>query len=111
MRAGPGFDEVEEARLRALLERTRELGYARRDPRTRPLETTTLGVPLMERGRIAALMTISFYRSAVAPARIEEDVVRPLMETRANIEHALEFVLSSGDAPGPPADEEIGPDF
>jgi IclR family mhp operon transcriptional activator len=111
LRAGPGFDEEEEARLRALLERTRALGYARRDPRTRPLETTTLGVPLMERGKIAALMTISFYRSAVAPARIEEDVVRPLMETRANIEHALEFVLSGADAPGPPPDEEIGPDF
>jgi IclR family mhp operon transcriptional activator len=111
LRADPGFGEIEEARLRAMLERIRTLGYSRRDPRTRPFETTTLGVPLMERGQVAALMTISFYRSAVAPARIDEDIVRPLMETRANIEHALDFVISDGHTPGPPPDEEIGPDF
>ena len=106
-----GLDETEEARFRALLERTRAQGYARRDPRTKPYETTTLGVPLMERGRIAALMTISFYRLAVPPGRVDEDVVRPLMDTRANIEHALDCVVFDGEASGPPPEPGIGLDF
>jgi IclR family mhp operon transcriptional activator len=106
-----GFDEVEEARLMAMLACIRADGYARRDPRTRPFETTTLGVPLMEHGRVAALMTISFYRSAVPPAEIAERVVGPLNETRANIEHALEVMYADAGVAGPAQPGAIGLDF
>lgn len=108
---GRGFGEVEETRFRCLLERIRSLGYARRDPRTWPFETATLGVPVMENGGVAALMTISFYRSALPHARIQKEVVEPLMATRDRIEQALACTSPDGEQPGPEAGEVIGPDF
>jgi IclR family mhp operon transcriptional activator len=53
---------------------------------------TTLGVPIMERDKVAAVMSVSFFKSSVDPGRIKEDVLAPLLDTRTNIEHALDFI-------------------
>ncbi len=65
----------------------------------------------MAQGRVAALMTISFYTSAIPAAHVDERVARPLIETRANIEHALEFMYADASVPGPGPGSEIGLDF
>ena len=59
LRADParGFDEAEERRFRALLDRIRRDGFAMRDPRTKPYRTTTLAVPIREDAIVHALMS------------------------------------------------------
>ena len=110
---GDGFDEQDEARFRALLERSRQVGHARRDPRTPPFETTTLAVPLMQRGRVAALMTVSFYRRALTGSRIVDEALNPLAETRTNIEHALELMYSwnGGETVAKVGTDDLRPGF
>ncbi len=87
--AGRKFDALEERRFRALLERVRRDGYAVRDPRTKPYRTTTLAVPLRDETCVKALMTISFFTTAIAKSEIAERVVAPLFATQAQIEDAL----------------------
>jgi IclR family mhp operon transcriptional activator len=86
------FGDAEERQLRALLDSVRSDGYASRDPRTKPYRMTTLGVPLLEDDRIQAVMSVSFFRSAVRNEQIGEQILAPLMTTRTNIEHALAFM-------------------
>ncbi len=86
------FDSEEEEIYRNRLEQVRRAGYAVRDPRTEPLRMTTFGVPIIENGRVAAVMSVSFYSSAVPHSEIAETILNPLMETRYNIEHALDFL-------------------
>lgn len=86
------FGRVEEDVFRHLLRHVRRTGYAVRDPRTEPSRMTTFGVPIVEHGSVEAVMSVSFFTSAVAHAEIRDNVLRPLIETRANIEHALEFM-------------------
>lgn len=90
------FGEPEERRLRLLLDRIRRDGYAVRDPRTPPFRITTLGVPIMEGGVVQALVSVSFFTSAVPRNQLHSQIVEPLLASRANIEHALQFIGTSG---------------
>lgn len=89
--ASRGFGEDEEREFRALLERVRRDGYAMRDPRTKPLRTTTLAVPIREREFVHALVSISFFTTAVPRGKVYDQIVVPLQETIARIEQALAF--------------------
>lgn len=88
------FGAREETVFRNLLERVRRAGYATRDPRTEPLRMTTFGVPITEKNKVAAVMSVSFFKSSVPARDVHEQILRPLLETRLNIEHALEFISS-----------------
>lgn len=86
------FGDREEAVFRRLLDRIRHAGYAMRNPRTKPVRMTTFGVPLMENGAVAAVMSVSFFTSSMSPKEAKEAVLAPLIETSINIEHALAFI-------------------
>jgi IclR family mhp operon transcriptional activator len=86
------FGPKEEAAFRQHLKRARSAGYAMRDPRTEPARMTTFGVPLMEKDKVAAVMSVSFFTSSVPPKDVKKAVLKPLIETRLNIEHALAFI-------------------
>ncbi|MBX3575410.1 MAG: helix-turn-helix domain-containing protein [Mesorhizobium sp.] len=85
------FGPREELAFRNRLDHIRRTGYSMRDPRTEPLRMTTLGVPILERDKVAAVMSVSLFKS-VNPGRITKDVLAPLLETRTNIEEALDFI-------------------
>jgi IclR family mhp operon transcriptional activator len=89
---GRGFGEEDEARFRVLLGEVCRDGYATRDPRTKPYRTTTLAMPIRQADSVQALVSISFFTTAVARERIVERIVAPLRETTANIEQALAFL-------------------
>jgi IclR family mhp operon transcriptional activator len=86
------FGIKEELAFRHRLDRIRAAGYAVRDPRTEPLRMTTFGVPIMEENKVAAVMSVSFFKTSVAPSKVKEEVLSPLLETRTDIEHALDFI-------------------
>ncbi len=112
MRADPKrkFDTFEELRFRALLDRVRTDGYAMRDPRTKPFRNTTLAVPIREGDVVQALMSLSFFTSAVPHGEIGEQIVAPLRQTRCKIEAALAFMNATGTAPEL-ASEGVEPGF
>lgn len=85
------FDVVQERQLRMLLKQARQDGFAMRDPRTPPFRISTIGIPLMEKGKVQALISLSFFSSAVLRRDIRTQIVEPLLETRSSIEHALEL--------------------
>lgn len=96
------FGIVEERQLHMLLEKVRRNGYALRDPRTKPFRISTVGIPLIENGKVQALISLSFFSSAVLRKEVEETIIAPLLEARAKIEHALEFMnAGSGGEFGP----------
>lgn len=86
------FGEAEERRLKLLLQNIREDGYATRDPRTKPFSTTTMAMPIIENGEVQALISISFYKTAVQPSEVEEQIIGPLRGVRASIEESLAFI-------------------
>lgn len=86
------FGVKEELAFRHRLDRIRRAGYAVRDPRTEPLRMTTFGVPIMEKDKVAAVMSVSFFKSSVDPSRVKGEVLSPLLDTRTDIEHALDFI-------------------
>jgi IclR family mhp operon transcriptional activator len=86
------FGPQEEATFRQHLKRARSAGYAMRDPRTEPARMTTFAVPLLEKDKVAAVMSVSFFTSSVPQKDIRKAVLKPLIETRLNIEHALAFI-------------------
>ncbi|WP_158284627.1 IclR family transcriptional regulator C-terminal domain-containing protein [Azospirillum sp. TSO35-2] len=88
------FGAREEAVFRRYLDRVRRMGYATRDPHTEPIRMTTVGVPILEQEKVAAVMSVSFFRKSVAPKDMEDAVLAPLIETRVSIEHALAFITS-----------------
>jgi IclR family transcriptional regulator, mhp operon transcriptional activator len=91
MRANPryGFGEAEERRFRLVLDRVRQDGYAVRDPGSKPLRTTTLGVPIRDGDNVRALMSVTFFTTAVPLAEISQRVLVPLRSTTRRIEAAL----------------------
>ena len=93
-RADPNeeFDAIEEQRLRALLERVRADGYAVRDPRTKPYRTNTFATPIREGNVARAVMSISFFKTAISPAEVAHRIVTPLLETARKVEGALAAV-------------------
>jgi len=86
-----GFGADEEREFRALLDAVRRDGYATRDPRTKPYRTTTLAVPIREGDDVRGLVSISIFTTAIPREKIVEQVVVPLQEMIARIEHALAF--------------------
>lgn len=95
MRSNPAgdFDMAKEAEFRALLTRLHAVGYAIRDPRTDPKETTTLAMPLCFGEKVAAAISISFYKSAVPAQHINAQIVEPLRATRKKIEENLSLLM------------------
>lgn len=93
-REDPVFDEAEERRFRLLLSRAKEDGYAIRDPKTPPFRTVTLAMPIHEGDLVRALISISFYKTAIKTSEIPEKIVAPLRETTRKIEGAFSFVRS-----------------
>ena len=83
------FDKDDEREFRTLLGQVRRDGYATRDPRTKPLRTTTLAVPVRNGDNVYALVSISIFTTAVSCDNIVEQIVKPLRETTAKIEQAL----------------------
>jgi IclR family mhp operon transcriptional activator len=86
------FGAREETVFRHRLDRIRRAGYALRDPQTEPLRMTTFGVPILEKEKIAAVMSVSFFTSSVLATAVKGAILNPLLETRLNIEHALAFI-------------------
>jgi IclR family mhp operon transcriptional activator len=90
------FGEAEERCLRMLLDRIRVDGYATRDPRTKPHCTTTLAMPILEGETVHALISISFFTTAIAKCEMAERIVAPLRATTTKIEEAFAFVNCGG---------------
>ena len=86
------FGAKDEALFRQRLKRVRNAGYAMRDPRAEPVRMTTFGVPLLEKSKVAAVMSVSFFTSSVAQKDVKDAVLTPLLEARSDIEHALAFI-------------------
>ncbi len=110
LRADPGreFGAAEEERFRALLARVRIDGFAMRDPRTKPDRTYTMAMPIREGDNVCALISISFFKSALTPSEIASRIVMPLRETTARIEEAFDFVRSGNVAAVGPEAADIG---
>ena len=62
-------------------EQVRADGYATRDPKTKPYRTTTLAMPIREGETVHALISISFFTTALAKCEIAEKIVAPLRAT------------------------------
>lgn len=78
----------QEAAIRRMLAEVRERGYALRDPRVRP-ESSTIGVPIFEGGRVIATMGITWFSSAM---KVDQAVARflpRLQQASAEITQAL----------------------
>lgn len=90
------FGEANEHCFRALLGRIRRNGYAIRDPKTKPYCTTTMAMPIREGDTVHALISISFFTTAVPKREIAEQIVAPLRATTTKIEEAFAFVNSGG---------------
>jgi IclR family transcriptional regulator, mhp operon transcriptional activator len=86
-------------------------GYAIRDPRTKPLRTTTLAVPIREGEAVQALVSISIFTTAVPREKVVAEIVVPLQETIARIEQALAFTHTGAHFPVANALEHEGAAF
>ncbi len=86
------FGADEEVEFRDLLDRIRQSGLAMRVPGTGPTRMTTFSVPILEKERVAAVMSVSFFTASVPRKDVRQTVLEPLIETRINIEHALAFI-------------------
>jgi IclR family mhp operon transcriptional activator len=102
LRADPlrEFGEADELRLRAILQQVRHDGYAMRDPKTQPYRTTTLAMPIREGEVVHALISISFFTTALAKCEIAEKVIAPLRATTRMIEEAVAAMHAGGLARG-----------
>lgn len=85
------FGEPEEYRFRLIIDRIRSEGYATRDPQTKPYRTTTIAMPIFEDGIVQALISISFFKTAVPKHKIAEEIIAPLRNTTTSIEDSLSF--------------------
>lgn len=86
------FDAARETEYRAMLDRVRTTGLAMRVPGTGQKRLTTYGVPILEAGRVAAVLSVSYFTAAVPRRDVRKTVLDPLVETRVSIEHALAFI-------------------
>jgi IclR family mhp operon transcriptional activator len=82
--------------LDSLLQRVRRDGYAVRDRNIAPLRTLSLAMPIMGDGKVLAISSISFYRSAISDDRIKEHIVQPLRTVTQRIEDTIGMIRSSG---------------
>jgi IclR family transcriptional regulator, mhp operon transcriptional activator len=102
------FGTIQEHQLRIMLKKTRLDGYAMRDPQTPPYRISTIGIPLLENGKVQALISLSFFSSAVLRKEISEKIIQPLLETRSKIENALDFM---NDGAGAGLAQDDGPEI
>jgi IclR family mhp operon transcriptional activator len=86
------FGPDQEHRFRLLLDQARQEGYAARDPKTKPYRTTTLAMPIHEGDHVRAMISISFYKTAIPLHEIAQRIVTPLRATTLRIEEAFAFV-------------------
>ena len=82
--------------LEGLLQRVRRDGYALRDRNLAPLRTLSLAMPIRVDGRVLAVSSISFYRSAVTDDRVREQVLNPLRTVTTRIEETISMIRASG---------------
>lgn len=92
--AGISLDNA--ADLDTLLQRVRRDGYAVRDRNIAPLRTLSLAMPIRGDGKILAVSSISFYRSAVSDDRIKEHILQPLRTATQRIEETIGMIHNSG---------------
>lgn len=88
------FGDKEERQFRTLLAQIRSDGFATRDPRTKPYRTTTLAMAIREGDTVHALISASFFTTAVPKNEIAEKIVAPLRATTTKIEAAIAFMKS-----------------
>lgn len=107
--SGLPLSAQEKRSFRTVIERARIEGFAIRNPKTPPFQTTTIGMPLREEGNVRALISISAYRSAVRPRDLHEKIIQPLRATIAKIEAALDFMNEGSSVPvGERSSVELG---
>ena len=104
MRADParGFGEADEVRLRSILRQARIDGFATRDPKTRPYRHTTVALPIREGETVHALVSLSFFTTALPKCAVADKIVAPLRAMTARIERAIAMTSADGirhDAP------------
>jgi IclR family mhp operon transcriptional activator len=83
------FDAADEAQLREILARARQAGYALRDPNIEPRRMTTVSIPVRDDGKIAALISCSFYKTVIGDHDIADKVARPMAAVVAEIEKTI----------------------
>lgn len=66
------------ARVEAIAKQVRHWGYAARDPAAEPKTSDTIAVPVMHGDRVMATMGMTFFRSAVSPARVRDELAPAL---------------------------------
>jgi len=91
------FGEAEELHLRALLRQARIDGYTTRDPKTKPHRMTTVAMPIREGEVIHALVSISFFTTALAKCEIADRIVSPLRATIRIIEATIAAMRAGED--------------
>ncbi|MEJ8573000.1 IclR family transcriptional regulator domain-containing protein [Microbaculum marinum] len=98
-RADPerNFDDSAERRFRLLLEQVRSEGYAQRDPRTWPYRRTTFCMPIREGDTVHAMISTSYFTTAIPKHKLAEQIIEPLRCTTTKIEEAFAFMNSGGD--------------
>jgi IclR family transcriptional regulator, mhp operon transcriptional activator len=103
MRADParGFGAADEAHLRSILRQVRIEGFATRDPKTRPYRNTTVALPIREGETVHALVSLSFFTTALPKCEVAEKIVAPLRATIAKIEQTIAMTKAGvrNDAP------------
>jgi IclR family mhp operon transcriptional activator len=91
MRADPArdFGAADEAHLRSILRQVRIEGFATRDPKTRPYRNTTVALPIRDGETVRALVSLSFFTTALPKCEVAEKIVAPLRATTTKIEQAI----------------------
>lgn len=89
-----GVDSL--SQLTTIIQRVRRDGYAIRDRNMAPLRTLSIAMPIRVEGRVLAVSSISFYRSAVTDERLRDEVLNPLRTVTTRIEETISMIRSSG---------------
>jgi IclR family mhp operon transcriptional activator len=82
-------DDLEEV-VRQLVRSVRSRGFAERDPKVEPKSSSTVAVPIMAGKRVLATFGLTYFRSAVRPTAVREQLVRPLQAAARQIEASIE---------------------
>lgn len=80
----------DEAKIRALLPQIRDKGFAER-AENRTVVASSIATPLFNKNALLAVMNLSYFRDAAPPHAFQAEIVRPLLETRAGIEAAIQL--------------------
>lgn len=83
------FDQQAESDLLRVLAQVREVGYATRDRQTEPHRTATVAMPIMAGSEVRALISVSFFHTAVRSDGFAKRIIGPLAQTTRRINAAL----------------------